>query len=77
MAANGVLLREQVALEDTPSAARKTIRERMGNGTILRIDKSLVEKRMGVLPYEVQGRKAGKPFDFSVGPRGRFLGMDE
>jgi hypothetical protein len=28
------------------------------------------------LPYEVEGRKDGKTFDFSVGPRGRFLGMD-
>jgi hypothetical protein len=29
------------------------------------------------LSYDVQGRKEGKPFDFSVGPGGRFLGMDE
>jgi len=77
VATNGVLLREQVALEETPLAARKTIRQKIGNGTILGIDKSLVEKKMGVLPYEVQGRKEGKPFDFSVGPKGRFLGMDE
>jgi hypothetical protein len=36
-----------------------------------------VEKKAGVLPYEVTGRKDGKPFNFSVGPRGRFLGMDD
>jgi hypothetical protein len=32
---------------------------------------------MGVFPFEVEGRKDGKPFDFSVGPKGRFLGMDD
>jgi hypothetical protein len=69
--------REQVALEDTIPAVRKTIRQKMGDGKILRIDKSLVEKRMGVLAFEVQGRKDGKPFNFSVGPQGRFLWMDD
>ena len=45
-------------------------------GTVLRVDKSFVKER-GVDPFEVEGRKDGKPFDFSVGPRGKFLGMNE
>ncbi len=36
-----------------------------------------VKSRKEVLPYEVQGRKDGKPFDFSVGPGGKFLGRDD
>ena len=63
-------------MEETPPAVRRTIRARMGDGKVLRIDRSFVEQQ-GVMPYEVQGRKDGKPFDFSVGPRGRFLGMDD
>jgi len=55
---------------------RKTIKEQIGDGTRLRIDRSFAEAK-GVMPYEVQGRKNGKPFDFSIGPRGRFLGMDD
>jgi uncharacterized membrane protein YkoI len=77
VAADGRLLSEEVTLEKAPPAARKTIKEKIGDGKILRIDKSLVEKKDGVLPYEVQGRKDGRPFDFSVGPRGKFLGMDD
>lgn len=74
---DGKLLSEEVALEKTTPAARKTIKDKIGDGRILRIDKSLLEKKDGVLPYEIQARKDGKPFDFSVGPGGRFLGMDD
>jgi uncharacterized membrane protein YkoI len=74
--ADGKLSSEEVVLEKVPGPARKTIKARIGDGTILRVDKSLLEKKLGVLPYEVEGRKDGKTFDFSVGPRGRFLGMD-
>jgi len=74
---DGRLLSEQVSLAAVSPPARKTIKEQIGDGTILRIDKALIERQQGVLPYEVQGRKNGKPFDFSVGPRGKFLGMDD
>lgn len=77
LAADGKLLSREVTLAEVPPGARKTIEARLGDGRILRIDKSLSEKRAGVLPFEVQGRKAGKPFNFSVGPRGKFLGMDD
>jgi uncharacterized membrane protein YkoI len=77
VAPDGRLLSEGVTLDQVPLAARQTIMEKIGNGKILEIDKSLYERRGNVLPYEVQGRKDGKEFDFSVGPRGKFLGMDE
>ncbi len=77
LAPDGRLLSEEVTLEQTPPPARKTILEKIGDGKILRIDRSLFEKKAGVLPYEVEGRKAGRPFNFSVGPHGRFLGMDD
>jgi len=77
VAPDGRLLSEEVTLEKLPPPARKTILEKIGDGKLLRIDKSLFEKKAGVLPYEVEGRKAGRPFNFSVGPHGRFLGMDD
>jgi hypothetical protein len=76
VSAAGKLLSEEVALAKLSPGARKTIATKIGDGKILRVDKSLSEKKDGVLPYQVQGRKDGKSFDFSVGPRGRFLGMD-
>ena len=77
VAPDGRLLSEEVTLEKLLPPARKIIRGKIGDGKILRIDRSLSEKKAGVLPYQVEGRKDGKPFDFSVGPHGRFLGMDD
>ena len=77
LAADGKMLGREVTLADVPPGARKTIEAKLGDGRILRINKSLSEKRAGVLPFEIQGRKAGKAFNFSVGPRGKFLGMDD
>jgi hypothetical protein len=76
VATDGQLLSKEVTLQECPQRVRQTIQETIGGGKILRIDKSLFEKTDGILPYEVQGRKDGKPFEFSVGPRGKFLGMD-
>lgn len=74
--ADGTLDSKEVSFDKLPARARATIRNRIGDGTILRVDKSFV-KRGNVFPFEVEGRKEGKPFDFSVAPRGRFLGMDD
>jgi uncharacterized membrane protein YkoI len=73
----GEMFSEDVALDKVSPGARKTIQEKVGNGRLLRIEKSLVEKKDGVLPYHVECRKDGQEYDFSVGPRGRFLGTDE
>jgi len=76
VAAGGGLLSVETTLAELPRPVRKTVKNQIGEGKILEIDKSFVARR-GVLPYEVQGMKDGQPFDFSVGPRGRFLGMDD
>ena len=76
VAPDGKLESVQVFLSETPEAVQKTISERLGNGRIVRIDQTF-EALQGVHPYEVEGRKDGKPFNFRVGPRGRFLGMDQ
>lgn len=76
IAENGKLESVQVSLSETPEPVQKTIKEKLGDGKLIRIDRSF-EQKMGVMPYEVEARKDGKPFNFSVGPRGRFLGMDE
>jgi hypothetical protein len=74
---DGGLLSMEVSLASIPPEARKTIEAKIGGGKILHLNKSLVEKKDNVLPYGVEGRKDGKPFNFSVGPEGRFLGMDD
>ncbi len=74
---DGRLYSEEVPLEKVPPGARRTITERVGDGKVLRVEKALLEKKDGVLPYHVESRKDGKEFDFSVGPKGRFLGVDE
>jgi uncharacterized membrane protein YkoI len=77
LGADGQLASREVALTDTPAPVQQTIKQRLGNGKILRIDHSLAEKNSGVYPFEVQAEKNGEAFDFSVGPKGRFLGMDD
>jgi uncharacterized membrane protein YkoI len=76
VAEDGKLQSVQVFLSETPPAVQKTINDKLDTGTIIRIDHSF-EQQNGVFPYEIEGRKDGKPFNFSVGPRGRFLGMDD
>lgn len=76
VAGNGRLESQEVFLSELPPPARKMMKEKIGDGKILRIDE-VFEKREGVFPFEVEGRKDGKPFNFSVGPKGRFLGLDE
>ena len=74
--AKGKLLSVQVILDELAPDVQKTIKEQIGAGRIVRIAKSF-ELKKKVQPYEVEGRKDGKPFNFSVGPQGRFLGRDE
>ena len=76
VAENGKLQSVQVFLSETSAEVQSTIKEKLGNGKLLRLDKSF-DARRGVLPYEIEARKDGKPFNFSVGPKGRFLGMDD
>lgn len=76
VAEDGKLQSMEVFLPELADAVQKTINDKIGDGAIVRIDKSF-EARNGVFPYEIEGRKDGKPFNFSVAPRGRFLGMDE
>lgn len=74
--ADGAMISKEISLDEVPARARATIENRIGDGAVLRVDKSFI-RRNNVLPFEVEGRKDGKPFDFSVAPRGRFLGMDD
>jgi len=76
VAANGALLSVKITLAETTGPAQTTILEKVGNGRILSVWKSL-EKRENVFPFKVESMKDGKPFNFSVGPNGRFLGIDD
>ena len=74
----GWMRSEEVTLDQTSPAAHATIQNQVGDGKIIRIDKAWAEKKEdGVVPFEVQARKGGQPFNFSVGPKGKFLGMDQ
>jgi len=73
---DGKLQSMEVFLPELSPAVQKTIREKLGEGTVVRIDKSFEVREEG-FPYEVEGRKDGRPFNFSVSPRGKFLGLDE
>jgi uncharacterized membrane protein YkoI len=73
---NGALLTLQITIEQVPPGALKTIHEKVGNGKILSVWQSY-EKREKVLPIKVESVKDGKAFNFSVGPKGHFLGMDD
>jgi uncharacterized membrane protein YkoI len=75
VAADGKLESLELTMAEVTGPARKTIDEKVGNGKILRIDKTF-ELQQGVMPYEIEARKDGKIIRFSVGPRGRFLGME-
>lgn len=72
VAPNGKLESMQVFMAEVTPEAQKTIKDKIGTGKIVRIDKSF-DLKQGVQPYEVEGRKDGKPLNFSVGPKGRLL----
>ena len=75
VAENGKLESRQVFLSELSPAVQKTIQQHIGDGKLLRIDQ--VFEKKGAFSFEIEGVKDGKPFDFSVGPKGAFLGMDE
>jgi len=77
VAADGTMVSKKVFLDAVTPHAAKTIAEKLAGGKILRIDETLLRLPGGAQPYEVHGRKNGRPFDFTVGRHGGFLGMDD
>jgi hypothetical protein len=75
LTSTGKLDTRQVFLEELSPAAKATVQRIIGKGKLVRIDQTF-EKKKGVIPFEVEGVVDGKPYDFSVGPNGRFLGVD-
>lgn len=72
---NGTLLSQQITLDQVLPAVRRTIRLQVGpNGKIIRLDRWLNRNFGGISPIQVTGRKDGLPYNFLVGPAGRFLG---
>jgi len=69
----GSLVTREVSLADTPPAVQNTITQTISDGKVLRIDRTFDTKRK---LFEIEGQKDGKDFDFTVGPKGKFLGMD-
>jgi len=75
--ADGKVNSREVDLSSAPQPVQQTIKQQVGDGKVQRIDHSFTEKEDGAFPFEVQAEKDGKPFDFSVSPKGKFLGMDD
>jgi len=68
----GKLISHQVFADEVPPPVQDTITRVTAGGTVTRID-----LYFGAFPhYEIQGRKDGAPFDFKVGPKGKFRGME-
>jgi uncharacterized membrane protein YkoI len=73
----GHLLSVRVALAELPAPARQAVAEMLGDATLLSIDQSKIKKGK-VFPYEIHAQtRDGQPYDFLVGPHGRFLGTDD
>jgi hypothetical protein len=66
----------RVFFSEIPIPARKTIKQNVGDGKIVRLDQP-IEHKNGGNPIEVEARKDGKTFNFRVGPKGRLLGAEE
>jgi uncharacterized membrane protein YkoI len=75
VAQNGHLECIKVSFGEMPLPAQKTVTTRLGNGHIHRIDKCFDDK--GDIIFEIYAKKDGKRFDFLVGARGRYLGLNK
>jgi len=74
VAENGALESRQVFLTEIPAPAQAAIQQSIGTGTIVEIDQVFDGRKH---TFDIEGLKDGKPFNFSVGPKGKFLGMDQ
>jgi uncharacterized membrane protein YkoI len=69
--ADGKLESEQVFPGELPPLGQRTLKERIGNGKLIRIDKTMDDGM-----FHAESRKEGKEFDFKIGPGGRFRGLE-
>ncbi|HUB65976.1 MAG TPA: PepSY-like domain-containing protein [Candidatus Methylacidiphilales bacterium] len=74
ISATGALTSQEMSLAEMPPVVRNTILRTIGDGKILRIDQQC--DAPGVNPYHIEALKDGKPFNFIVGQKGKFRGMD-
>ncbi len=72
----GWMRSEVISLDQTTPEARATIEKQIGDGKIISIDKAWGGKKDKEVTFQVEGRKNGKPFNFGVGPKGKFLGVN-
>ncbi len=75
VAPSGKLLSVDVDLKDTPAEVQQTIKDKVGAGKVTGVSKVFGAKK-GAVHYEVQSEVDGKPLDFRVGAKGKFLGTD-
>jgi uncharacterized membrane protein YkoI len=72
LAADGTLVSREVLLSETPAVVQDTITKTIGDGKVTEIDQSYDNRRPH---YEVEGEKDGQSINFTVGPKGKLLGM--
>lgn len=74
VAENGSLESRQVFLTELSPAVQATIQQNLGKGTLVEIDQVFDGKKNA---FEVESTVNGKPYNFNVGPKGKFLGVDQ
>jgi uncharacterized membrane protein YkoI len=77
VAENGKLISRQVFLTEIPLPVQQTIGKITANGRVLRIDREFEKRGKAVDPFAVESIVDGKPYNFVVGPKGLFLGVDQ
>jgi len=76
VSAQGVLLSQDVSLEEVPTPVKDTINQTIGDGTIIEIDQiNMIAKH--TVRYKIEGEKDGKPVTFSIGPRGNVSAVED
>ncbi|MDB6139577.1 MAG: hypothetical protein JWO94_2649 [Verrucomicrobiaceae bacterium] len=75
LAPDGKLASVDVPIDEAAVPVQATIRNKIGTGSMVRLSKVFGPKH-NLLRYEVEAVVDGKAFDFSVAPKGKFLGMD-
>jgi uncharacterized membrane protein YkoI len=70
---DGHIVSEEVLLPETPAAVQKSFQAKLGGAKLISIEKAH-DKDQRVI-YQVEAKKAGRDFDFSVTENGELLGM--
>ncbi len=73
VAESGALESRSLFITELPGPAQATVQQLIGNATIIEIDEVFDGRSRS---FEIEATKDGKPYNFSVAPKGKFLGYE-